>query len=389
METITENTNFDIKAKLPNFNVGFVLHPDELFNQLQRLTRAGIWTIDLGSMEIIVSDEMYRMHGVPVGTPVTYNDFIEMMCIPEDRILVEEARIKAVTHKVEVEFEYRSIDQTTKEIKWYSTNVAPYLNEFGDCVALYGTTQDITRKKKEVFEKTQQRLATMGEAINLLAHHWRQPLSTVSTACSKLRVQHQLNAIDENTLISTLESIEAQAQGLSEIINDVKRIFSDVRLPVKNLNLNSVVQSLVGDFQPRVDESKILFKVFYLDESLPCFRTQHGRFIRSIVQELLLNAIESLESSSKNLKIIKISLKEEGLGYSIIVEDNGWGVSEDNAEKIFEPYYSTKKLRNGTGLGLYVSKMLAKLHLYGDLEFISTEEGACFKLRLPQMVSNM
>ena len=51
-------------------NVEGIQHPQELFAQLQRLTKAGIWTIDLATMQILVSEEMYRLHGVPLGATV-------------------------------------------------------------------------------------------------------------------------------------------------------------------------------------------------------------------------------------------------------------------------------------------------------------------------------
>ena len=98
-------------------NVEGIQHPQELFAQLQRLTKAGIWTIDLATMQILVSEEMYRLHGVPLGATVYYEEFLEKMCIPEDRKISENARIKVITQKVEVQFDYRATDQTTGETK--------------------------------------------------------------------------------------------------------------------------------------------------------------------------------------------------------------------------------------------------------------------------------
>ena len=109
-------------------NVERIQHPQELFAQLQRLTKAGIWTIDLATMQILVSDEMYRLHRVPLDITVYYEEFLEKMCIPEDRKITENGRIKVITQKVEVQFDYRAIDQTTGETRWFSTHVAPFFN---------------------------------------------------------------------------------------------------------------------------------------------------------------------------------------------------------------------------------------------------------------------
>ena len=92
--------------------------------------------------------------------------------------------------------------------------------------------------------------------------------------------------------------------------------------------------------------------------------TQHGNFIRSICKELIQNAIEALEDrQDKLLRVLNIRLSEQGIGYLIEVRDNAGGIDEGVLTKIFEPYYTTKTDRNGTGLGLYVSRMLAILHL--------------------------
>ena len=116
--------------------------------------------------------------------------------------------------------------------------------------------------------------------------------------------------------------------------------------------------------------------------------TQHGNFIRSICKESIQNAIEALENrQDKLLRVLNIRISERGSGgYLIEVEDNAGGIDEDGLTKIFEPYYTTKTDRNGTGLGLYMSRMLAILHLQGSLEAENTSGGACFKLYLPQLV---
>ena len=103
---------------------------------------------------------------------------------------------------------------------------------------------------------------------------------------------------------------------------------------------------------------------------------------------MIQNAIEALEDrQDKLLRVLNIRISERGSGgYLIEVEDNAGGIDEDGLTKIFEPYYTTKTDCNGTGLGLYMSRMLAILHLQGSLEAENTSGGACFKLYLPQLV---
>ena len=307
------------------------------------------------------------------------------MCIPEDRKISENARIKAITQKIEVQFDYRAIDQTTGETKCFSTHVAPFLNAQNEVIALFGTTQDITDRQRQEYQKVQDRLASMGEMLNLLAHHWRQPLSTISVVASKLEVHNQLNNQGDSYLNENLEEIQRLSQHLSNTINEVRQVFSEVRRPQKTVDLANIIQSLVADVQSRLENSSI--RCVVVNEGLTTIVTQHGNFIRSTCKELIQNAIEALEDrQDKLLRVLNIRLSEQGIGYLIEVEDNAGGIDEGVLTKIFEPYYTTKTDRNGTGLGLYMSRMLAILHLQGNLEAENTSGGACFRLYLPQLV---
>lgn len=384
-QTINKPVQVLQKIQSAKPNVEGIQHSQELFAQLQRLTQAGIWTIDLATMQIFVSEEMYRLHGVPLGATVYYEEFLEKMCIPEDRKISENARIKAITQKIEVQFDYRAIDQTTGETKWFSTHVAPFLNAQNEVIALFGTTQDITDRQRQEYQKVQDRLASMGEMLNLLAHHWRQPLSTISVVASKLEVHNQLNNQGDSYLNENLEEIQRLSQHLSNTINEVRQVFSDVRRPQKTVDLANIIQSLVADVQSRLENSSI--RCVVVNEGLTTIVTQHWNFIRSTCKELIQNAIEALEDrQDKLLRVLNIRLSEQGIGYLIEVEDNAGGIDEGVLTKIFEPYYTTKTDRNGTGLGLYMSRMLAILHLQGNLEAENTSGGACFRLYLPQLV---
>ena len=162
-------------------------------------------------------------------------------------------------------------------------------------------------------------------------------------------------------------------------------MFSDVRRPQKSMDLANIVPSLVADVQSRFENSSI--RCVVVNEGLTTIVTPHGNFIRSICKELIQNAIEVLENQQdKLLRLLNVRISGRGIGYLIEVEDNAGGIDEGVLTKIFEPYYSTKTDRNDTGFGLYMSRMLALLHLQGSLEAENTSGGACFKLYLPQLV---
>ena len=124
-------------------------------------------------------------------------------------------------------------------------------------IALFGTTQGITDRQRQEYQKVQDRLNSMGEMLNRLAHHWRQPLSTISVVASKLEVHNQLNNQGDDYLNKNLAEIQKLSQHLSNTINEVRQVFSDVRRPQKSMDLANIIQSLVADVQSRLETSLI------------------------------------------------------------------------------------------------------------------------------------
>ena len=230
-------------------------------------------------MQILVSDEMYQLHGVPLGTTVYYEEFLEKMCISEDRKITENGRIKAITQKVEVQFDYRAIDQTTGETKWFSTHVAPFLNAQNEVIALFGTTQDITDRQRQGIKK-----------FKIVSPPWRNAQSvgtpleaaTEHHLCCGFQVgsSQSIEQSGDDYLNKNLAEIQKISQHLSNTINEVRQVFSDVRRPQKSMDLANIIQSLVADVQSRLETS--LIRCIVTNEGLTTITTQHGNFIRSI-----------------------------------------------------------------------------------------------------------
>jgi len=88
-----------------------------------------------------------------------------------------------------------------------------------------------------------------------------------------------------------------------------------------------------------------------------------------------------MEKEMKGGKIF-ISSYDTDYGLALEIEDNGGGVPEDILPDIFNPYFSTKNEKNGTGLGLYMSKTIVEEHHHGWLEAINQNNGVCFKIQL-------
>ena len=105
--------------------------------------------------------------------------------------------------------------------------------------------------------------------------------------------------------------------------------------------------------------------------------------VNQVILNLIKNAEDALiENSISDAKIdIKTYIQDS---YAVFeIKDNALGISEDIIEKIFDPYFSTKKSKEGTGLGLYMSRIIVNEHCNGILEVKNSKSGACFKMKIP------
>lgn len=103
-----------------------------------------------------------------------------------------------------------------------------------------------------------------------------------------------------------------------------------------------------------------------------------------VILNILKNAQDNLlEKKIQNPQII-ISCEDTPTGVDIHIYDNGGGIADDIIEHIFDPYFSTKDAKNGTGLGLYMSKMIIEEHYFGSLAVTNTNQGACFNISLKE-----
>ena len=99
---------------------------------------------------------------------------------------------------------------------------------------------------------------------------------------------------------------------------------------------------------------------------------------------LVRNAEDAIVEHRSDNRLIEIMTYEKGDNIALKIADNGGGIPPDISKSIFEPYFSTKGEKNGTGLGLYMSKLIIEKHCHGVIEVHNTKEGAEFFIELPK-----
>ena len=381
----------EIKNERKEAGVGQQIFEKEMFNQLQAMTNAGVWTFDTQAMTFYVSAGIYRVYGVPQDQPVKYEDFLFNYVVPEDTWVVEKVRQGVMASKQQVTCDFRIIRQNDRKIRWVHTSIFPILDDEGNIIAMTGVTMDTTDHKKKEFEKSLEELNSMGEMLNLLGHHWKQPLQIITLKAANLAVSHELKEEVDSSLLDALNDIQESARDLSNTIQDYRKIFISAPEEKNRIfDFQQQIQKQFMDHQEIMDREEIKYYI-QAPHDLDDFSTPHTRSIQRIFTELLDNAIEAIQRNAKRNKQreekIIFRVEDYKLGKKIEILDTGGGIADGDFWTVFKPFYSTKQDRNNTGLGLFISKMLTNLHLQGTLELSNNDiGGVTLRIYIPQIV---
>ena len=237
------------------------------------------------------------------------------------------------------------------------------------------------QKDQQLFQ--QSRLAQMGEMIGMIAHQWRQPLTAISATSGAINMKAQLNKLNKETAIELSDKISSYAQHLSSTIDDFREFFKPNK-EKKEITYNELVKSVLSIIEESIKNKNItLVKELNSDTIFYTYPNE----IKQVILNLIKNAEDVLLENKVKDPAITITTKDNILS----VSDNGGGVPKDIIKKIFDPYFSTKTKKDGTGLGLYMSKTIIEEHCGGNLsvsnittvnEDSKSLDGAVFTIKL-------
>ncbi|MEA2018353.1 MAG: PAS domain S-box protein [Campylobacterota bacterium] len=286
-----------------------------------------------------------------------------------------------------------------RSLYWEESTILPSFDALGEVNGYIGFKLEITQKKKlqleqreikkELYEKeemmiAQSRHAAMGEMISMIAHQWRQPLSVISMGANNIMADVELDMVDNDELKELSQDIIAQTNELSRTIDDFKEFFKPNKVSEVIL-ISSIFDNAFNVVGKSLENNDIdVIKQFNSTKQIDTY----SRELMQVFINILKNAKEILvENNIKNRKII-ISIEDKKDFVQIEISDNAGGIPQWVIPKIFDPYFSTKSEKTGTGLGLYMSKTIVEKHLHGTLEATNKNDGACFKIELPYILNN-
>jgi C4-dicarboxylate-specific signal transduction histidine kinase len=225
----------------------------------------------------------------------------------------------------------------------------------------------------------QSRHAAMGEMISMIAHQWRQPLSMIAMGANNIIADVQLESISEESLLEVSQEILFETDYLSKTIDDFRNFFRPDK-DVENVDIESVFDEVFKIMGKSLEANNVtVIKNFHSHKKIKTY----SRELLQVLINLVKNAKEALVEHTKKDRTIEISTQKEDKKVIITVKDNAGGIGKDIIDKIFEPYFSTKDEKNGTGLGLYMSKTIVEKHLQGSIKATNHSTGVTFELELP------
>ena len=241
-------------------------------------------------------------------------------------------------------------------------------------------------KDKHILQ--QSRMAQMGEMISMIAHQWRQPLGAVSTVVAGVKIKLALNKFDLNDPIQrasfldfldvSLGKVEQYVKFLTTTIDDFRNFFKPDKkaeavllIDLINRTLEIIGKALeVNKITVHIDNRSQQKVVTYSNE----------------VMQVILNILKNIEDITKEQNLLDsyiiIRILEEKEYQKIEIDDNAGGIPLSVIDHIFEPYFSTKSEKNGTGLGLYMSKTIIEEHCRGKIFAQNINGGARFTIIL-------
>jgi signal transduction histidine kinase/ABC-type nitrate/sulfonate/bicarbonate transport system substrate-binding protein len=224
--------------------------------------------------------------------------------------------------------------------------------------------------KKDRLLSQQQKMISMGQMIENIAHQWRQPLSLITTSVSGLKIKKMLGDLDDEFFNKTLDSVMNTSQYLSSTIDDFRYFFKPQK-EKEDFYLENCCNRTIDLLEANFLEKNIKVICTIDDVKVNGYETE----LIQVLINLLNNSKDALESSEllENDKFIFIDILRKNDKAIIKIKDNAGGIDDEILDKVFEPYFTTKHQAQGTGIGLYMCQEIINKHMNGHIDITNTQ----------------
>ena len=237
-------------------------------------------------------------------------------------------------------------------------------------------------KSKEDLVKTENllihnsKMASLGEMIGIISHQLKQPLNVLSLYCDCVEYSYKEGEVDDIYVKEFSQNTKSQIIYMNETING----FLDFYNPNKTaevFNINDSIQKALKILESKISLNNVKLDL-QIDETLKT--TGIKMELVQVLINIISNSLDVFIERDINNRIIFLKLFEEDSKTVLTLEDSAGGVKDDILEKLLDPYFTTKT--TGTGIGLYMVKLIIKNNFKGDLKIMNSENGLKFMIAL-------
>jgi C4-dicarboxylate-specific signal transduction histidine kinase len=234
-------------------------------------------------------------------------------------------------------------------------------------------------RQKDFIMMHQSRLAAMGEMIGNIAHQWKQPLNALIFLLYNIKDHFNSSELTRENLDTFIENGDNLIRKMSDTVDDFRNFFKPDKKRVK-FCINRIIKEslLLIDASFRFNNISVTLNEEKERISIWGFANEYSQVILNVLN----NARDSITSKGIKGEITIDAFSENG--HAVVkIKDNGGGIPDHILHKIFEPYFTTKQEGKGTGIGLYMSKVIIEDHMGGSVEVYNNEKGAEFRIVTP------
>ncbi|MBF0328568.1 MAG: response regulator [Nitrospirae bacterium] len=252
------------------------------------------------------------------------------------------------------------------------------------------------RLEKELLLMQQAKMAAMGEMIGAIAHQWRQPLNALGLLIQATQDAYEFGELNKESLAKFVDDGMKQIRFMSKTIDDFRNFFKQDKLPVL-FDVKAAMAEVLALMSWQLKVNNIAYRLTCKEHNRTfenfteimhcCEMAMYGfkNELEQVILNIISNAKDALVQKHKEDRshngLIKIEIERSGDKIIIAISDNGGGIPENSLDKIFQPYFTTKK--EGTGIGLYMAKMIVEGNMGGSISAHNNGGGPEFKIALP------
>jgi PAS domain S-box-containing protein len=358
-------------------------------HEAQKLGRMGSWAQNVISGSFFASPELLRIFGRDPNEEKPTREILRECIHPGDRPLYVEMVTKATSEKADWDFDYRIV-LTDGSIKHIHAVAHPVFNGSGDLIEYIGTVMDVTeRRRAETALREAQsdlahvnRVTTMGELTASLAHEVNQPIAAAVTnanTCLRWLGADTPNLEEARAAVMRIVKDGTRA---AEIIKRIRLLFKKGTLQRELVDVNDVIREMTVLLRGEAMRYSISIRT-ELEADLPQVMGDRVQLLQ-VLMNLMINGIEAMKDGDGTRELAIKSQRGEDEQILMSVSDTGVGLPAQQADQIFNAFFTTKA--QGTGMGLSISRSIVESHGGRLWAADNSPRGASFYLSLPTKV---